>query len=127
MDGAGTHSSDDAKEYDRQRDAYLAALGLRTIRFTAYDVTYHTNAVVEAILYAARETVLTNDPDKQWRYASSLLLGDSIYFGVEQQSASISNITIEETEEEVYHLDVTPATFILTEVCTIHAFDFTYH
>ena len=127
VDGVGAHSSDDAKEYDGKRDAYLSALCLRVIRFTASDVFYRTNAVVEAILYATRETVLADDSEKQWRYASSLIVGDLIYSGVKQQSASISTITVEETEEEVYNLEVTGTASFLTEVCTIHAFDSTYH
>jgi len=127
VDGAGTHSSDDAQEYDRQRDAYLAGLGLRVIRFTASDVSSQTNSVIETILHATRELVLIDAPDKQWRYASSLLLGDQVYSSIHQQPAAITDITIEETVEEVYDLDVAGAPAFLTEVCTIRAFDSPHH
>ena len=121
VDGVGTHSSEEARDYDRQRDAYLAALGLRVIRFTASDVIYQTNAVIEAILHAVRETVLTDDPEKQWRYASTLIMGDYAYFGVNQQLEAITDITVEETVEEVYNLEVLGAPSFLTEVCAVHA------
>jgi len=119
VDGKGTHSSEDAQEYDRQRDAYLAALGLRVIRFSASDVNYQTDEVIEAILHATRELVLTDDPEKQWRYASSLIVGDYVYFGVNQQMAAITDIKIEETVDEAYNLNVMGAPSLITEVCTI--------
>ena len=121
VDGAGTHSSDEARDYDRQRDTYLSALGLRVMRFTASDVFSRIDAVLEAILQATHETVLPDDPEKQWRYAGSLVLGDIVCFGIDRQPVAVASLTIEETVEELYDLKAVGAHSFLTDVCAIHA------
>ena len=48
VDGS-QHFSDEMREYDRIRDAYLHSLGLRVLRFTNTDVLRRIEAVVESI------------------------------------------------------------------------------
>ena len=51
VDG-GQHFSEDGREYDRQRDAYLKGLGLRILRFTNSEIFQHMDEVVEKIAEA---------------------------------------------------------------------------
>ncbi|HVA90233.1 MAG TPA: DUF559 domain-containing protein, partial [Chloroflexota bacterium] len=120
VDGAGAHSSEAARAYDAERDAYMEALGLRVMRFTASEVCSDTDAVLDAIYHACRESVLPDDPQKQWRYAGSLAVGDTVYVGVEQRPVAISRIAYENTTEEVYDLEVEGAHSFVTETCTVH-------
>ncbi|MCW3100704.1 MAG: intein C-terminal splicing region/intein N-terminal splicing region [Chthonomonadaceae bacterium] len=119
VDGASVHSSAEAKDYDSQRDAYMSALGLRILRFPAADVSSRTDAVVAAILYAAQETVIPDDSEKQWRYAGSLILGDTVYCGVDQIPVPITGLRLEDTTEDAYALEVEGASSLLTDICAI--------
>ena len=52
VDGAG-HSEDAEIDHDRRRDAYMARLGYRVIRFPAADVLRNVDDVVQGIVDAA--------------------------------------------------------------------------
>jgi adenine-specific DNA-methyltransferase len=123
VDGAGTHSSQEAREYDKQRDAYLNALGLRVLRFAASLVSFQTDAVVTAILYALRESVLPDDSGKQWRNAGSLVVGDLLFFSLAQKPVAVTDITHDDTAVEIYGLEVKGACSIVADVCAIHPHD----
>ena len=48
LDG-GQHFTDEGQEYDRRRTAYLAARGVRVLRFTNRELFEETESVLEAI------------------------------------------------------------------------------
>ena len=48
VDG-GKHFTDESMEYDRERDEYMASLGLRVFRFTNTEVLTNLNGVIEVI------------------------------------------------------------------------------
>ena len=120
VDG-GTHSATpEAIAYDHERDQYMQARGLRVLRFTASDVTRSPWAVADAIAQACRERVLTDDANKQWRFAGDLQAGDLVFSGIERTPQRIVAIEHQTTVEEVYDLEVEDAHSFLTTVCAIH-------
>ena len=120
VDG-GTHSATpEAIAYDHERDQYMQARGLRVLRFTASDVTRSPWAVADAIAQACRERVLTDDANKQWRFAGDLQVGDLVFSGIERTPQRIVAIEHQTTVEEVYDLEVEDAHSFLTTVCAIH-------
>ena len=50
VDG-GQHFSEEGRDYDRQRDAYLKGLGLRILRFTNSEVFQHMDDIVSIHFY----------------------------------------------------------------------------
>ncbi|WP_395742844.1 endonuclease domain-containing protein [Prosthecobacter sp.] len=48
LDG-GQHNSDEGRQHDKARDAYLQSLGIETLRFTNDDVMRHTDSVMSVI------------------------------------------------------------------------------
>ena len=47
-----SHFTDEAQEYDKQREDYVSACGIKTIRFTNSDVKNNLDGVLEAIAAA---------------------------------------------------------------------------
>jgi very-short-patch-repair endonuclease len=120
VDGAQHYETEEAIGYDKARDEYMQNLGLRVLRFDASETVKHTDAVVDFIYEAAQENVLSEDETKQWRFAGSLAIGDTVFFGVDRKSVTVTELLQEETSEEVYDLEVEGAHSFLTEVCAVH-------
>ncbi len=120
VDGAQHFAGDAAVARDRRRDAFLRSLGLRVMRFTTAEVATNLAGVTSAIHHAAQETVLAQDPEKQWRRAGDLRPGDTVLFGPELAPCRLVSVQREETQEEVYDIEVHGAHSFLTEVCVIH-------
>jgi len=120
VDGKGAHGSDEAQTYDRERDAYMGAMGLRVLRFSAAEVSDRTAGVVEVIAQACREHVLPEDPTRQWRYARNLQVGDTVYYGADLVLTPIVELLVEETTEEVFDLEIDGTHSFLTGICAVH-------
>jgi len=120
VDGSTHQATLEAIAYDRDRDRYMQAQGLRVLRFSAGDVTRTPWAVAEAIADACRERVLAEDATKQWRFAGQLAVGDLVFSGLERTPRRIVAIERQTTVEEVYDLEVEAAHSFLTTVCAIH-------
>ena len=120
VDGSQHYESEEAIGYDKERDEYMQNLGLRVLRFDASETVKHTDAIVDFIYEAAQENVLLEDESKQWRFAGSLTIGDTVFFGVDRKSVTVTELLQEETSEEVYDLEVEGAHSFLTEVCVVH-------
>ncbi|MFN3466668.1 MAG: DUF559 domain-containing protein, partial [Candidatus Brocadiales bacterium] len=115
-----SHFRAESPQYDSRRDAYLKSLGLKVLRFNNQEVTHQTEAVLEKVVEIAQEVEPSEDHYKEWRRADSLQVGDIVYTGPEQGSIEITNLLYEETEEEVYDLEVEGTHSFITEVCTVH-------
>ena len=79
VDGEQHFDGGPAEASDRRRDAYMEAMGLRVLRFPANRVGNDMESVLTEIEYYARERVLEEDKEKQWRYAGELRVGDVVY------------------------------------------------
>ncbi|MEW6716041.1 MAG: DUF559 domain-containing protein [Chloroflexota bacterium] len=119
LDGS-SHFTPQAQDYDHERDDYLSALGLTVLRFTNQEVTSQREGVLSRIVEAIEAVKPSEDHYKQWRRADSLQIGDVVYLGPEQQPVEITNLLYEETQEEVYDLEVEGIHSFLTEVCAVH-------
>ena len=64
--------------------------------------------------------MLAEDPEKQWRYAEDLAVGDTVFWGLEMQLGRIVALERQETVEEVYDLEVKESRSFLTETCAVH-------
>jgi very-short-patch-repair endonuclease/DNA modification methylase len=115
-----SHFTPEGQEYDRERDAYLASLGLTVLRFTNLEITSQIEGVLEKIVETIQQVQESDDHSFQWRRADSLQVGDVIYFGLTQHPVEIIHLFYELTEEEVYDLEVEEAHSFITEVCTVH-------
>ena len=66
---------DDAIEYDKRRDDYLARFGIQTIRFKNADVMRHPEMVVEQIRHVMRSRpIFTHNRPPQTSNAPTVLL-----------------------------------------------------
>ncbi len=115
-----SHFTPEAQAYDRERDAYLHALGLTVLRFTNHEIFDHIEGVTEHIAAALDQAEPSHDHYKQWRRADSLQEGDTVYFGIEQHPVQITDLLYEQTDEDVYDLEVEDVHSFLTEVCAVH-------
>ncbi|MCL4458418.1 MAG: DUF559 domain-containing protein [Chloroflexi bacterium] len=115
-----THFNSEASAYDRERDAYLKAHGLDILRFTNDEVLHQLEGVVTTIRGALQAAQPSEDHYRQWRRADSLQVGDVVYFGPDSRPVEITNLAYEQTEEEVYDLEVEDAHSFITEVCAVH-------
>jgi very-short-patch-repair endonuclease/DNA modification methylase len=118
IDGA-THSEPDAIEYDRQRDAYMRALGLDILRFTAEEVLHNLEGVCLAIQNQCRVR-LESVQGAVWLQAGALQPGDIVFFGAEQIAVPVESVEYAYADEEVYDLEVEGVHSFLTEVCAVH-------
>jgi very-short-patch-repair endonuclease len=62
LDG-GQHFTEEGKAYDERRTAYLAAQGIRVVRFSDSDLFEEPSGVLEALRMALEERPLTAAPD----------------------------------------------------------------
>ena len=120
VDGEAHYATEAAIAYDRERDRYMEGMGLRVLRFPAAAVSSSTDAVLESISDRAREAVLDGDPNKQWRRADRLKVGDILFAGVGTEPCRVVGIERQDSVEEVYDLEVEDAHSFLTEVCAVH-------
>ncbi|APF20209.1 protein of unknown function DUF559 [Caldithrix abyssi DSM 13497] len=120
------HYTPEAQEYDRYRDEYLTATGLDVLRFNTVDLRTNLKGVLAIIHYKTKQRVLNDDPNKQWRYAGELRLGEFIFSGLEQRPKKILRIIQERVSEDVYDIEVESVSSYLTEVCTVHNCDMRY-
>jgi len=118
IDGA-THSEPDAIEYDRQRDAYMRALGLDILRFTAEEVLHNLEGVCLAIQNQCRVR-LESVQGAVWLQAGALQPGDTVFFGAERNAVPVESVEYAYADEEVYDLEVEGVHSFLTEVCAVH-------
>ncbi len=79
VDGVTHYESQRARDRDARRDQYMEQLGLRVLRVLTTDVVKRRREVEEAIWRACQEKVLSEDPEKQWRYAGDLKEGDVVF------------------------------------------------
>jgi adenine-specific DNA-methyltransferase len=115
-----SHFTDAGQEYDRQRDVYLASLGLTVLRFKNQEVSYNIQACLYEIEQALQKAGASDDHYRQWRSADGLQAGDVIYFGAKRLPIEIANLACQETNEEVYGIEVEGTHSFLTEVCIVH-------
>ncbi len=120
------HYTPEAQEYDRYRDEYLTAIGLDVLRFNTVVLRTNLKGVLAIIHYKVKQRALNDDPNKQWRYAGELRLGEFIFSGLEQRPKRILRITQERVSEDVYDIEVEGVSSYLTEVCTVHNCDMRY-
>jgi very-short-patch-repair endonuclease len=119
LDG-DSHASPNAQAYDAERTRYLNALGLNVLRFTNAQAAREREAVLAQIQSAVQAVRPADQPGQQWRRADTLLVGDVVYFRPEKKPVEIVSLEHEETEEDVYDLEVESDHSFLTEVCAIH-------
>ncbi len=61
VDGS-QHFEPDAREYDRERDAWLEGLRIIVVRFTAYDCCFHLDSVMAALRHIVQRRARTTSP-----------------------------------------------------------------
>ncbi|WP_249355626.1 DUF559 domain-containing protein [Chloracidobacterium aggregatum] len=110
VDGAAAHSSQETLAHDQARDAYLRGLGL--------EVLSNLEGVYETI---RRTCHLQLSVEKaEWVEAQDLAVGDWVFFGPQRVAVRIAEIHTQETEEELYDLEVEDAHSFITELCVVH-------
>lgn len=95
-------------------------LGLNVIGIPASQWRQNPQGVLETIHHACAEHTLPDQPDKQWLYADNLEVGDVVYVGADMRPAAMAEILREETNEDVYDIEVEGAHSYVTEVCAVH-------
>jgi very-short-patch-repair endonuclease len=120
VDGQQHGDSQAAVAYDRRRDEYMEAMGLRVVRFPATEVINNPRAVVQSVLIACREHVLRDDRSKQWCAAANLRLGDRVFCGPHRRAVRLVAIERQPVAEDVFGLEVEDAHSFVTETCTVH-------
>jgi very-short-patch-repair endonuclease/DNA modification methylase len=116
----GQHYGGEAPEYDRERDDYMAGLGLSVLRYSNVKIALNLDGVLSGIFSEINQATPSDRHDREWRRADSLTEGDVIFWGRELDPAAIRQILHEVTGETVYDLEIETAHSYLTEVCAIH-------
>lgn len=114
------HFSKDGMEYDASRTDYLSASGLSIIRFKNAEIDENIDVVNKKISGIVGEKVKGFKETVIWIDAEYLKIGDIVYFGKELESVQITNIQAEETDEDVYDLEICNTDSLITEVCVVH-------
>jgi very-short-patch-repair endonuclease/DNA modification methylase len=118
VDGVLAHSSEEALAHDQARDAYLRGLGLEVLRVPAREVLSNLEGVYETI---RRTCHLQLSVEKaEWVEAQDLAVGDWVFFGPQRVAVRIAEIYTQETEEDLYDLEVEDAHSFITELCVVH-------
>ena len=118
VDGVLAHSSEEALAHDQARDAYLRGLGLEVLRVPAREVLSNLEGVYETI---RRTCHLQLSVEKaEWVEAQDLAVGDWVFFGPQRVAVRIAEIHTQETEEDLYDLEVEDAHSFITELCVVH-------
>ena len=60
-DGQEFHTSDEQKEYDRNRDEYFLENGIKTIRFSGYEINSNVSLCVDRLEHEIQMGMRTND------------------------------------------------------------------
>ena len=115
-----SHYSDAGLVYDQERDDYLTGLGLTVLRFANTEVSQNLEGVLHQITQTLTQTIPSEDHYRQWRRADSLAVGDVVFWGPSLEPVAITQIWRQETEEEVYDLEVEHTHSFITAVCAIH-------
>jgi very-short-patch-repair endonuclease/DNA modification methylase len=115
-----SHFSENGKRHDETRTAYITNTGLGIIRFTNVDIRNNLNGVVERILEEIGKSGVNCPKSTIWMSAGTLLVGDTVFHGVDLAPVQITEIVKEESSEYVYDIEVEDAHSFLTEVCAVH-------
>ncbi|MFS8911023.1 DUF559 domain-containing protein [Synechococcus sp. H60.3] len=118
VDGALAHSSEEALAHDQARDAYLRGLGLEVLRIPAREVLSNLEGVYETIRHACHLQLSVEKAE--WVEAQNLAVGDWVFFGPQRVAVRIAELHTQETEEELYDLEVEDAHSFITELCVVH-------
>ncbi|WP_162008620.1 DUF559 domain-containing protein [Thermochromatium tepidum] len=118
VDGAPAHSSEEALAHDQARDAYLRGLGLEVLRIPAREVLSNLEGVYETIRHTCHLQLSVERAE--WVEAQDLAVGDWVFFGPQRVAARIAELHTQETEEELYDLEVEDAHSFITELCVVH-------
>ncbi len=118
VDGALAHSSEEALAHDQARDAYLRGLGLEVLRVPAREVLSNLEGVYETIRHACQLQLSVEKAE--WVEAQDLAVGDWVFFGPQRVAVRIAELHTQETEEELYDLEVEDAHSFITELCVVH-------
>ncbi|MFS8904726.1 DUF559 domain-containing protein [Synechococcus sp. H60.4] len=118
VDGALAHSSEEALAHDQARDAYLRGLGLEVLRIPAREVLSNLEGVYETIRHACHLQLSVEKAE--WVEAQDLAVGDWVFFGPQRVAVRIAELHTQETEEELYDLEVEDAHSFITELCVVH-------
>ncbi|MGY3254676.1 very-short-patch-repair endonuclease/DNA modification methylase [Thermostichus sp. MS-CIW-19] len=118
VDGVLAHSSEEALAHDQARDAYLRELGLEVLRVPAREVLSNLEGVYETIRHACQLQLSVEKAE--WVEAQDLAVGDWVFFGPQRVAVRIAELHTQETEEELYDLEVEDAHSFITELCVVH-------
>lgn len=114
VDGVLAHSSEEALAHDQARDAYLRELGLEVLRVPAREVLSNLEGVYETIRHACQLQLSVEKAE--WVEAQDLAVGDWVFFGPQRVAVRIAELHTQETEEELYDLEVEDAHSFITEL-----------
>jgi very-short-patch-repair endonuclease len=79
IDGVHHGESKAAEEYDKRRDIFMQNYGLTVLRFTAHEVGHRLEEIISNIARMASQHTIRGEPDKQWRFAEELRVGDAVH------------------------------------------------
>lgn len=115
-----SHYLPDAREYDATRTETFRALGIEIARYSNSDVTSNISSVLEDVCARVGEKAEDFWDDAVWLRAEYLREGDVVYYGQDREPIEITSIEREETDEEVFDIEVEGAHSFITETCAVH-------
>ena len=125
VDGDIAHGSQDSRRYDMERDKWMESMGLKVLRYTARDIFQNLHGIIIDISKHCRESILPNDPGKQWLFARSVKTSDLAYGGIDQHPIRICRVILEKTDEEVFDIATKEPCAFLTNICALHVCQYT--
>jgi very-short-patch-repair endonuclease len=119
VDGSN-HATPQAKAHDVQRTTWIEQSGLQVMRFWNNQVINNLPGVLQTIQTQLQQITIPGHPDKEWRKANELKIGDTIFYGDTLTPVEITHLHTQQTTETVYDLTVEETHSFLTDVCMVH-------
>ncbi len=145
IDGDAHFRNDAAQAYDESRNCFMQKMGLTVLRFTGSEVLRNLDGVMRVIQRALDSAHPSDIEGWEWRTAESLRAGDVVLTpsqpppqageehapspftgragegsSISLHPATVTEVLTEQTDEEVYDLEVEGAHSFVTETCVVH-------
>jgi very-short-patch-repair endonuclease len=115
-----SHFTPEQQEYDAVRTAAFRAHGIDVVRYTNHDIVHNLRGILENLVRRIGETANGDFQEEAvWLRAEYLREGDVVYYGQNTEPVEITSIEREETDEEVFDIEVEGTHSFITEVCAV--------
>ena len=120
VDGENIHNSPEQIKYDQIRDAWMDALGLKVLRYSAKDIVTNIDGTITDIRVHLKEYVLPNFQEAQWLFAQNIKANDTIYTGSKHEPCQVITTDIIHFKLDWYQFLLDDEGSVVTKTMIFH-------